>query len=87
MHLNNGHIYPTQFMQIFSSAFCVQQLIIPERLNQISIVAHRLKGRAMIVVRAESILYLRLLLIGQRKYYKGLVYALSQSENHFLIPL
>ena len=35
MHLNNGHMYPTQFMQIFGSAFCFQQLIIPERLNQI----------------------------------------------------
>ena len=43
MHLNNGHMYPTQFMQIFGSAFCVQQLIIPERLNQIYIVAHRWK--------------------------------------------
>ena len=36
-------MYPTQFMQIFGSAFCVQQLIIPERLNQIYIVAHRWK--------------------------------------------
>ena len=35
MHLNNGHMYPAQFMQIFDSASCVQQLIIPERLNQI----------------------------------------------------
>ena len=43
MHLNNGHMYPTQFMQIFSSASCVQQLIIPERLNQIYVVAHRWK--------------------------------------------
>ena len=43
MHLNNGHMYPTQFMQIFGSAFCVQQLIIPARLNQIYIVAHRWK--------------------------------------------
>ena len=42
-HLNNGHMYPTQFMQIFSSASCVQQLIISERLNQIYIVAHRWK--------------------------------------------
>ena len=43
MHLNNGHMYPTHFMQIFGSASCVQQLIIPERLNQIYIVAHRWK--------------------------------------------
>ena len=43
VHLNNGHMYPTQFMQIFGSASCVQQLIIPERLNQIYIVAHRWK--------------------------------------------
>ena len=41
-HLNTGHMYPTQFMQIFGSA-CVQQLIIPESLNQIYIVAHRWK--------------------------------------------
>ena len=38
---NNGHIM--QFMQIFGSASCVQQLIILERLNQIYIVAHRWK--------------------------------------------
>ena len=38
--LNNGHMYPTHLIQIFSSASCVQQLIIPERLNQIYIVAH-----------------------------------------------
>ena len=38
VHLNNGHMYPMQFMQIFGSASCVQQLIIPERLNQIYIV-------------------------------------------------
>ena len=43
MHLNNGHMYPTQFMQMFSSASCVQQLIIPEWLNQIYIVAHHWK--------------------------------------------
>ena len=43
VHLNTGHMYPTQFMQIFGSASCVQQLIIPERLNQIYIVAHRWK--------------------------------------------
>ena len=43
MHLNNGHMYPTQFMQIFGSASCVQQLIIPEWLNQIYIVANRWK--------------------------------------------
>ena len=36
-------MYPTQFLQIFGSASCVQQLIIPERLNQIYIVAHRWK--------------------------------------------
>ena len=41
MHLNNGHMYPTQFIQMFSSASCVQQLIIPERLNQIYIVTYR----------------------------------------------
>ena len=43
-YLNNGHMYPMQLMQIFSSASCVRQLIviIPERLNQIyNIVAHR----------------------------------------------
>ena len=43
MHLNNGLMYPMQFMHIFSSASCVQQLIIPEQLNQIYIVAHRWK--------------------------------------------
>ena len=45
VHLNtsNGHMYPMQFMQIFGSASCVQQLIIPERLNQSYIVAHRWK--------------------------------------------
>ena len=43
MHLNNGHIYPTQFMQIFGSASCVQQPIIPERLNQFFIVTHSWK--------------------------------------------
>ena len=43
MHLNNGHMYPTQFMQIFSSASCVQQLKISAWLNQIYIVAHRWK--------------------------------------------
>ena len=43
VHLNNGHMYPMQFMQIFGSASCVQQPIIPERLNQIYIVAHHLK--------------------------------------------
>ena len=34
-------MYPMQFMLIFGSASCVQQLIIPEQLNQIYIVAHR----------------------------------------------
>ena len=34
---------PAQFMQIFGSASCVQQLIIPEGLNQIYIVAYRWK--------------------------------------------
>ena len=43
VHLNTGHMYPTQFMQIFGSASCVQQLIIPELLNQIYIVAHHWK--------------------------------------------
>ena len=43
VHLNNGHMYPVQFMQIFGSASFVQQLIIPERLNQIYIVAYRWK--------------------------------------------
>ena len=40
-----GHKYPLQFMQIFSSASvsCVQPLIIPERLNQIYILAHHWK--------------------------------------------
>ena len=36
-------MYPTQLVQIFSSASCVQQLIIPEWLKQIYIVAHRYK--------------------------------------------
>ena len=36
-------MFPMQFMQIFGSASCVQQLIVPERLNQIYIVAHRWK--------------------------------------------
>ena len=40
VHLNNGHMYPMQFMQIFCSASCVHQLIISERLNQIYIAAH-----------------------------------------------
>ena len=35
VHLNNGLMYPMQFMQLFGNASCVQQLIIPERLNQI----------------------------------------------------
>ena len=43
MHLNYGHMSPTQFIQIFSSASCVQQRITPERLNQIYIEAHRWK--------------------------------------------
>ena len=43
MHLNNGHMYPMQFMQNFCSASCVQQFIIPEKLKQIYIVAHRWK--------------------------------------------
>ena len=44
MHVNyNGHMYPTQLVQIFSSVSCVQQLIIHERLNQIYIVAHHWK--------------------------------------------
>ena len=34
-------MYPMQFMLIFGSASCVRQLIIPEQLNQIYIVAHR----------------------------------------------
>ena len=40
VHLNNGHMYPMQFMQIFGSGSCVQQPIIPEWLNQIYIVSH-----------------------------------------------
>ena len=36
-------MYPKQFMQMFSSASCVQQLIIHERLIQIYIVAYRWK--------------------------------------------
>ena len=48
VHLNiTGHMYPAQFMQIFGSASCVQQLIIPERLNQIYIVAHRWKEEVL----------------------------------------
>ena len=43
LKLSNGHIHPTQLKQIFGSISCVQQLIIPERLNQIYIVAHRWK--------------------------------------------
>ena len=43
MHLNYDHMYPTQFMQIFSSAFGVQQSITPEQLNQINLVAYRWK--------------------------------------------
>ena len=43
MHLNYGHMSPTQFNQIFSSSSCVQQRITPERLNQIYIEAHRWK--------------------------------------------
>ena len=35
MHVNNGHKYPPQFMQIFSSTSCVQPVIITERLKQI----------------------------------------------------
>ena len=81
MHLNNGHMYPMQFMQIFGSAFCVQQLIIPERLNQIYIVGKRrflafqrcviqanlsLESNLSEKVWSESILYLRLVLINQR---------------------
>ena len=41
MYLNYGHMSPTQFIQIFSSASSVQQHIIPKRLNQIySVVRH-----------------------------------------------
>ena len=105
-HLNNGHMYPTQLMQILSSDSCVQQLIIPERLYQIYIVAHHwkeeifsfstmcqssnlslvsnLKGQATIVtrhvsekVRSESILYLQLVLIDQRKGGMGFFLATS----------
>ena len=36
-------MYPTQFMQIFNSASCVQQFIFPERIYQIYIGAHRWK--------------------------------------------
>ena len=45
MHLNNGHMYSAQFMHIFGSVSCVQQLIIPERLNQIYVMAYRGKRR------------------------------------------
>ena len=48
-YLNNGHMYPMQLMHIFSSASCVRQLIIPERLNQIYIVAHRWKEEVFIL--------------------------------------
>ena len=47
VHLNNGHMYTAQFMHIFGSASCVQQLIIPEGLNQIYIVAHRWKEKIL----------------------------------------
>ena len=89
-HLNNGHMFPMQFMQIFGSASCVQQLIVPERLNQIYIVAHRWKEEILSFptichanksvtciklksekVRSESILYLRLVLIGQHYVSSG----------------
>ena len=43
MHLNYSHIYTTQLNKIFSSVSCVQQRIIPERLNQIYIAAYRWK--------------------------------------------
>ena len=36
MHLKYGHVYYADF----SSTFCVQQGIIPERLNQIYIAVH-----------------------------------------------
>ena len=42
-HLNYGHMSPSQFIQIFNSASCVQQCIIPEQLNQIYITAHHWK--------------------------------------------
>ena len=45
VHLNNGHMCLMQFMQIFGSASCVQQLIIPKQLNQIYIVALRWKEK------------------------------------------
>ena len=41
--LNYDHMYPTQFIQIFSSAFGVQKPLTPERLNQINNVAYRWK--------------------------------------------
>ena len=47
MHLNNGHMSTTQFIQIFSSASCVQQRKIPERPNQIYIAAHRWKEKIL----------------------------------------
>ena len=47
VHLSNGHMYPMQFMQIFGSASCVQQLIIPEWLNQLYIVTNRWKEETL----------------------------------------
>ena len=62
-HLNNGHMYPTQLVQIFSSASCVQQLIIPERLNQIYIVTHRWKEEKfsfpMMCHSSKSVTYIK----------------------------
>ena len=53
MHLNNGHMYPTQFMQIFSTSR-VQQLKISEWLNQIYIVAHRWKEEILCFQRCVT---------------------------------
>ena len=43
MHLNYSHMSTTQLNKIFSSVSCVQQRIIPERLNQIYIAVQRWK--------------------------------------------
>ena len=34
MHFNYDLMYPTQFMQVFSSVSCVQQPIIPEQFKK-----------------------------------------------------
>ena len=52
-----------QLVQIFSSASCVQQLIIPDRLNQIYIVTHRWKEEIfsfpMMCHSSKSVTYIK----------------------------